>query len=84
MIDAFAIGGSSCGNFLDPSGGHGAPSSITNTSILMNGFSAGGDPGRDATCWGGGGGGGYSFGLADAEGGNGKRGIVIIKIKNAT
>jgi len=80
---AYAIGGSSCGNILDPSGGHGAPSSTTNTSSDANG-----GPyivnGHNASCYGSGGGGGISMGSVNAQGGNGKRGIVIIKVKNAT
>jgi hypothetical protein len=67
---------------LDPSGGHGAPSSTTDTSsgigipFIVNG--------HNASCYGSGGGGGISVGSVNAQGGNGKRGIVIIKVKNAT
>ena len=81
---AYAIGGSSCGNILDPSGGHGAPSSTTNTSSGIGiPFSV---DGHNASCYGSGGGGGISMGspTVNAQGGNGKRGIVIIKVKNAT
>ena len=82
-IDTSGIGGSSCGNALDPSGGHGGPSSIASHNQDFETF-----PGRNASCYGSGGGGGATSGSAispaSVTGGNGKRGIVIIKIKNST
>jgi len=80
-VDASGIGGSSCGNALDPSGGHGGPSSTIHTPVEGTGQY----PGRDATCYGSGGGGASQLDTQFAvnKGGNGKRGVVIIKVKNS-
>ena len=81
-VDASGIGGSSCGNALDPSGGHGGPSS---TILTVQQPPPAQYPGRDATCYGSGGGGASQLDsqMGVINGGNGKRGVVIIKVKNS-
>ena len=78
LVDASGIGGIGCGNILDPSGGHGGPSSIMFTTSPQP------FDGRDASCWGSGGGGAAAVNINQGDGGNGKRGIVVIRIKNPT